>query len=298
MDKSWKDNTNTAVLYPTEVKNSLLNIDSRFRDRSQSTSSSDFLIRLPRTYKNVISLRMSSIELPNTWYAFSKDHGTASLLFNGTHVSISDGNYNPLTIASAVENAIIGATPSPNVTVQFEPVSSKLIIDNSGDKFTMDFGSEITYDVNSSNLRSAFTPYNSGLGYLLGYTSASYSNSSSYTAEYIVNTIGDNYVLLQLPDLEDSMESFSYGSTSIKAFAKIIVDVDKNALIYDNGANTVSKEIKFPQPTNISTFRVRLLDAYGNIINLMADFSFTLEIHEVVSSKVYEAYRNNLTGSC
>jgi len=298
MDKQWRDNTTTAVLYPTEVKTSLLNVDSRFRDLTQSSSSCDFLIRLPRTYKNVITLRMSSIELPNTWYAFSKEHGNTSLLFDGVHVCISEGNYDPDTISAALENAILAETTATNIAVTFDrDVTSKITIDNAGTPFRLDFGTPSTCgscESSGSNLRTGFIPYNSGLGYWLGFTSTAYSNRSTYTGEFTANTMGDNYVFLQLPDLEDSMESFSYGSTSIKAFAKIIVQVDKNALIYDNGANTVSKETKFAQPTNISTFRVRLVDAYGSTLNLMADFSFTLELQEVVSSKVYEAYRNNL----
>ena len=294
MDKQWRDATTKAVLYPTEVKTSLLNIDSRFRDKPQSTSSSDFLIRLPRTYKNVITLRMSSIELPNTWYTFSKEHKTTSFYVNDIYIEIPDGNYtvdggvSGSVFTDIVQEALNTAITGESFTVFLDPVSSKIVIENDGgNDFTMDFGND-----------TGFTPYSNGIGYLMGFTSSSYSGQSVYVSEYVLNTNGDNYVFLQLLDIEDCLESFSYGNASIKAFAKIIVDVNKNMLNYDNGSNTVSKEAKFPQPTNISTFRVRIVDAYGQTINLMADFSFTLEIQEVLSSKVYEAYRNNLIADC
>jgi hypothetical protein len=295
----WKDNTNTAVLYPTEVKTTVLNVDSTFRDNPQATSSTDFLIRLPRTYKNVITARLSSIEIPNTWYAFDERHGETSMLVNGTYVSIPSGNYNPDTLSAKVEAAILDAVVQPYMRVDFELIPGKITIDNSGVPFSMEFGSADTcQDSSTGVVRSSRNPYNNGLGYLMGFTGMSYHGASSYTGEYVVNTLRDNYIYLQLPDLEDSLESHSYNGTTIKAFAKIVVNVAKNALIYDNGANTVTKQTQFAQPINISTFRVRLLDSYGKAIDLMADWSFTLELQEVLSSKVYEAYRTNLIADC
>uniref|UniRef100_A0A6C0I638 Uncharacterized protein n=1 Tax=viral metagenome TaxID=1070528 RepID=A0A6C0I638_9ZZZZ len=295
----WKDNSTTAVLYPTEVKTTVLNIDSTFRDNPQATSSTDFLIRLPRTYKNVITARLSSIEIPNTWYAFDERHGETSMLVNGKYVSIASGNYNPATLATMLETAINNVVVQPNLTVDFGLIPGKIKIDNSGVPFSMEFGSADTcQDSSGTVVRTSRNPYNNGLGYLLGFTGMLYRGGSSYTAEYVVNTLRDNYIYLQLPDLEDSLESHSYNGTIIKAFAKIIVNVDKNALIYDNGANMLTKQTQFAQPINISTFRVRLVNSYGKSIDLMSDWSFTLELQEVVSSKVYEAYRNNLIADC
>jgi hypothetical protein len=289
----WKDNTTNAVMYPTEVRTSLLNVDSRFRDQAQSTSSTDFLIRLPRVYKNVITMRLSSIELPNTWYAFTGAHGETTFMYNNSQCLIPDGNYSPATLVAAVDAALtdIGVTTAD---VLFGPETGRITISDSSSP-TLTFGSaDYCGDCSGQSVTSSYTPYSAGLGYLMGFTNNVYTGAASYTGEYIVNTLRDNYVLLQLPDLEVGVDSFSYGNTSIPAFAKIIVDVDKNALIYDNGQNTVTKQIQFKQPTNVASFRVRLVDATGSLINLMADFSFTLEFQEVVSSKVYEAYRNNL----
>jgi hypothetical protein len=131
----------------------------------------------------------------------------------------------------------------------------------------------------------------------MGFTGNYYSGGTSYTGEYIVNTLRDNYIYLQLPDIEGSLDAHSYNGTTINAFAKIIITAEKNALLYDSGENTVTKQTQFAQPMNISILRVKLVDSYGKPIKLMADWSFTLELQEVVSSKVYEAYRNNLISS-
>lgn len=289
----WTDNTRYGVLYPSDVKTTVINIDSRFRENWQASSSTDFLIKLPRTYKNAITLRLSSIELPNTWYTFSAARGNTSFFVNNVLRTIPDGNYtNPVTLANAITTAAAGVfTATYNVLPANDP--SKFTL-SSPNPFTLRFGSATTCGNISSGV-SSLLPFDSGLGYQIGFTGNVYSGSNTYTGEYIVDTMRDSYVFLQLPELEMMMDAHSYGNTSIKAFAKIVVDKPKNALIFDNGTNTVSKVTNFAQPTNISTLRVKLVDAYGLPIELMADFSLTLEVQEVVNAKLYETYRNNLT---
>ena len=294
LSKGWVDNTTTAVLYPTDVKTHVLNIDSRFRDHSQSVSSTDFMIKLPRTYKNVIGVRLSSIEIPNTWYTFTCARGNTAIKVNNIVSYISDGNYTPTQLASNVQSTVQTAAGNANTAVAFSSVTGKITSSNATNGLSLEFGTAPSCG-DCLSAASSLIPYNGGLGYQLGFTGTSYGGNSTFTGEYIVDTMRDTYVLLQLPELEMLMDSFTYGNTSIKAFAKIIIDQDKYILIYDNGANTVSKQIQFPQPVNMSTFRVRLVDAYGLPIDLMADFSITLEISEVVNSKTYEAYRNSLT---
>jgi hypothetical protein len=73
------------------------------------------------------------------------------------------------------------------------------------------------------------------------------------------------------------------------AFAKILVDVPKNSVIFDNGTNVITKEYFFHQPTNIQSVPVQVLDAYGNIVDLNGlNFSFTLELTEVVDHALYK----------
>jgi hypothetical protein len=289
----WTDNTRFGVLYPSDVRTTVINIDSRFRENWQASSSTDFFIKFPRTYKNVITLRLSSVELPNTWYTFSAARGNTSFFVGNTRIIIPDGNYNtPLALANAITANGAGVISASSIT---NPGKITLSILGSPSPLpSIRFGSATTCDGNPPS-SSSFLPFDSGLGYQMGFTGNEYSGSSTYVGEYIVDTMRDNYVFLQLPELEMMMDAHSYGNSSIKAFAKIIIDQPKNALVYDNGSNTISKFINFAQPTNVSTMRVKVVDAYGLPIDLMADFSFTLEVQEVVNSKLYETYRNNLT---
>jgi hypothetical protein len=79
----------------------------------------------------------------------------------------------------------------------------------------------------------------------------------------------------------------------LAAFAKIIVDVNKNDIIYDNGSNLLTKTFTLKQPTNISSFKVSLYDEYGQFLILKGgEVSMTLEVTEVVHSALYESLRN------
>ena len=61
-------------LYKRFIKKSLT-IDSRFRDNYFKTSPSNFLVNLPMTFNNVISMQLSSLELPTTYYSVSNNLG-------------------------------------------------------------------------------------------------------------------------------------------------------------------------------------------------------------------------------
>ena len=49
----------------------------------------------------------------------------------------------------------------------------------------------------------------------------------------------------------------------------------------------------FPSPVDLTVLNIRLVDAYGEVIDMNGvDYSFTLEITEVLNVKLYDFYRN------
>jgi len=74
---------NPVESYPTNIARSDLNglkrktilqtvvLNTAFREDYNKTSSTDFLMVLPYQFKNVMSMRLSSIQLPNVLYCFS-----------------------------------------------------------------------------------------------------------------------------------------------------------------------------------------------------------------------------------
>ena len=76
--KNGSDENQTGKLNPfakTQITK-LLNINTRFRPQYYDTQSTDCVITLPETFKNVISLTVVNVQLPNSNYTFSSKIGT------------------------------------------------------------------------------------------------------------------------------------------------------------------------------------------------------------------------------
>jgi hypothetical protein len=55
----------------------------------------------------------------------------------------------------------------------------------------------------------------------------------------------------------------------------------------------MSNEIVFPSPIDLKILQVKLIDPYGEIVDLNCmNFSFSLEITEVLNTSLYDFYRN------
>ena len=121
------DNTITRVneyKFPPGVVNHIerqtikktISIDSLFRTDYVRGASSDFTWKLPSTEHNVISLKLSSVELPLIWYNISDKNGSNKFqisLKNVTEepdssyvIAIPSGNYSSDQMALAINNVM------------------------------------------------------------------------------------------------------------------------------------------------------------------------------------------------
>ena len=67
-----------------------LNVDSRFREDYFQSTSSDFTVFLPETQRRVVQMRLSTVEMPMTFYMFSRIRGDATMVIaNGTTTGTS-----------------------------------------------------------------------------------------------------------------------------------------------------------------------------------------------------------------
>jgi hypothetical protein len=121
-----------------------MSIDSRFRPNYFGTKSTDYDMVLPVIQKNVVSMRVSSIELPITYYAISLYNGNSTCLFIdasntavGWLLTLPDGNYeqswaknsNAFYIETGMTQAIANAAPvtiNTNGSVQVDPSGTAL----------------------------------------------------------------------------------------------------------------------------------------------------------------------------
>jgi hypothetical protein len=286
---------NPVEAFPTNIARSNLNnlkrktilqtviLNSLFREDYKNTSSTDFSLVLPYQFKNVLSVRLSSIQLPNVLYCFSKaklnnifyisecgDGPNAS----GT-IILPDGNYNLSQLATTLQQAMneqLDIKP-PRFEVIAHESTQKITIMNNRNVFTMNF----LKDIESKDFNSTF-------GWILGFRQIEYKCSAVYTSEAVYNSVASDYIYFILNDFNHSqsqnilaMYSKSYIGNNI--LAMIPLTSQSFHICFDNGNDFIEKKREYFGPVNLQRLKIELRNQYGELLDLNCmDFSFSLEV--------------------
>lgn len=261
---------------------------------NEMKTTTDVMWRLNTPIRNVMRIALSSVELPEVEYLFSEKHGNLNFtvtLGGGAPVTmaLAAGNYTATELATELQSALTtGVDGSFTVTVY--PNTGKLVIAHPTTTFTF-YGA-------STNGTIAARPKEWGLGYNLGMrqhvVSATVAAGGGYEIEpiAIVRIQPSPYYLLQLliPEQVGGIVHQLPNGDSVQAFAKLVLRENWYYLQFDDGSNMLRKEFTFLTPVNVSTVRMRLLDAYGVPVQIFdLDWSASLEIYEVTNAKQYNA---------
>lgn len=281
----------------------LFNIDSAFRNKSTYPKSSFFVNRLDQMLRNIKSIKLSSIELPNSFYNLSSLRNNTSftiILLEGTPgdtqiITIPDGKYTSSLLITKIQeildNINISTDGQPtqikryNFTISLNNYTQKITISNpTGTRII----SGVSTAVGGANFTLTF-PINSGfnilgLGSVLGYLVNSYTGTDTYTSEKVINLYIDPYIFVRINDYGNL-----YNKTmDRRLLAKIIMDGSNNSFIYDN-KNFVYKMYEFVQPVDIERLEIELLDRMGNRLDLNdCDYSLTLELEIIENKYIYD----------
>ena len=125
----------------------VISIDSQYRDNKRSLST-EFTFNLSDPLKDVVSMKLYSVQIPYTWYTINNNFGSnffylkgnSNGINNGNHdyiIDISAGNYSPTELATAVNNRItklkaeVTDVSFGNTNIEYNPYTSltKLNID-------------------------------------------------------------------------------------------------------------------------------------------------------------------------
>ena len=108
---------------PMPVYKKVLAINSKFRDDYYGTLSTDFLLNLPTKVSQVMSLELTGLEFPNTYFQISKSLGNnffwlgwqkgTALVLNWYYISIPDGTYKRSEMQTIINEQIQKATGEP-----------------------------------------------------------------------------------------------------------------------------------------------------------------------------------------
>ncbi len=271
------------------MNNNLYNIDSKFRNTTSYPNSASFVYnRMEQTVgtnnvvepfneKNVIEMRILSLELPNTIYYITSARGNNSITIGGVPKTISDGSYTENELATAL------SALSANIVFTYNNSTGKMTITNNT-------AGNVIFTFTSSG-----TDYPS-LGNIIGFTTSplTINASASSTGTNIVSEPSQSYLFLRINDFGNII------NRNRRYVSKIILENIKsvssekvgtvNINILANQFKLVSNIIKFDQPTNIQNLSISLEDEYGNTINLNGvNWSFTLET-TVITNTILKNY--------
>jgi hypothetical protein len=298
-------------LHANDIVRHIINIDSRHRDTPASSTSADFYYTLLNTIRNVIRIRVTSIEFPNNYFFYTRRRRNTHFYveYKGCDddvvrvpIEIPDGNYTvEQMIAELTDRMIAKKLP-------FLPLSGP-VVDFSLVNGAFTFYGTIPFTIDTATgTRDRMFDY--GLGYYLGFTRGRFTASPDVSGGFFAmsnicaNFVGDSYLFLRVNDfncvrqtvrLYPTAEGVMPTCAEFSALAKIVVREPKNYMSYDDYASHHIKEYVFPSPVSLSRLHVEVLDPYGDVIDLCSSqISFSLEITEVRNSSLCNAIRDSM----
>lgn len=283
-----------------------INIDTRFRDNYYTTTASNFHVNLPLRLTEVVSLQLSALELPNTFYVISQVFGNNFFVLEIPNeptieplvVTIPDGNYDPLALQSYINNFLGGSgVPAAYKNIKFiadintgsstygQGGSGKMVVGLIASPTITSFS--INFLTDSYGNEDRQTPLPLKLGWLMGFRDGYYENNTTYVSEGIINLLGPRYIYLVVDDFNNSVLDGFYGTFTSSILNKnILARISLQGSVFNylskDNFNLISTPRQYFGPVDIQKLQIQLLDEYGRILNLNnMDYSFCLTFQTV-----------------
>jgi len=324
--KEFKKNL-TSLINPIKTKyvTKLLNINTLFRKNYYIQNSTDFIIDLPETLKNVTCITLANTEIPNTLYSFSSEIGTNEFTietYDGnytnkktTTVRIKNGNYTAKQLTDYLNTYIFSKDATlKRIACNYDNITKKISffrdtrIDVSGG-----IGDDANQNILFFNIDwrlkdNAKRSIQLNMGWILGFRKEYYSYEDDYTDISKVsfekgegfeadscfqNLNGQRYIFLSIDDYNKNFSKslFSPFEDSVINDNNIFAKINNNSDTFDYTNGDVDYQFKrqYFGPVDLMKLRVRLLDEYGRVISLnKADYSFSLKIEQLYNLNATE----------
>ena len=269
----------------------VLHVDSRYRNQNRYMNSGTFSIDLDPILQNVSAIRLSSVELPNIFYTFTKKKKNNAVSIENTDIEIPEGNYTADTLVCALQDALDTFFEKGLYEVSFSTVNGRVTIANTKN-FLFKLSESPAYMEKQSERDDSSAIAPPSLLHALGFRKKIYQRGSKYVSESVIDVVGPNYLIMKVNDF-GSLRYRQYGVSN--AFAKVILTNPKATGTFENYANFVTKQHDFHQPVNLPRLSVELLDPYEQVIDMVGlDWSMTFEVLCVRSSFVKQQLEQDL----
>jgi hypothetical protein len=274
-----------------------LNIDTRFRDNYYGNSACNFNIVLPVQFTNIVSMQLSSIELPLTFFNISKQlgcnffsiHIKSGSIAESQVITIPDGNYDQNGIVNILNQQMTNLG-SFYVGILFEinytnnSGSGQLIVASNSTYSGVPFQFSLDFQADRFGNYDSSTPLPLKLGWILGFRNGVYENSPTYVSEAVVDLNTIKYIYLVVDDYNNNVNNGFYSAfnSSIlnkNILARISLQSPAFNVLSENNFNLVTYARQYFGPVTLQNITIQLLDPYGRILDLNnTDYSFCLSL--------------------
>lgn len=279
------------------TRSTLLVLNSKFR-KDVSSRSTDFIMKLPYTFNNVVSMSFKSIEFTNTMYTIN--NRSRFFKINEHKIEIEIGNYTHAELIDRINTL----TEQYDVYVDHDLYKNKIRFYVRTDDVDSSSGSgacHLNEQQNESHtshiilpepIHISFNndePYYTSLGYILGFRKDSYQideDQIEIIGEAVLDSEGTRNIYVEIDDYQNAsttanmvvLTDRNYMSQNV--IAKIQNYASTYHITYESNGDNIDKLRVYNGPIKLNKLHIRLLDDNGEIVdNNMMDYIITLEIH-------------------
>lgn len=281
----------------TVIRRENIHFDSSFRNNYYAQNPADFIYNLPCNISDVVSMRLSSVDIPSSWHTISYIQGTnrftieikGNCLCNVYEIVIPDGNYSADELIGYLNNNYFYMSNTDEILkyikVSINEYSLRTVFELISDApdditFTLHFVEEQTENIMKR------------LGWILGFRLGKYNDiEEAIQSEGLIDTEGNRYLYLAVEDYQKNKSNqnivyFDNTTMNNSILGKIYLYNGRFSLnIFEDEGSSQNKTRKYFGPITLSKIKVTLLDKFGDIIDLnQMDFSFSLEV-EILYNK-------------
>ena len=270
-----------------------LNIDTKFRDNYDKTQSSDFSIQLPSKINKVVSMELSSIELPNCFYNISSYNGNNFLYIfmkigeekQEKILFLDDGIYNACMLIEKINKLLLNCQDDFqylefSIDINDEGLGTgKTIIKSNNDNISV-FGMD--FELGSNGQRDLVN-YKTKIGYVLGFTELYYECIHMIVSNSIINVKPFRTIYLVVEDYQKSVNNLYLSAFENhiheNTISRIHIKNEEFTYLMENSSNLLCEPRRYFGPVDLQRLKIQLYDEYGRIISMNnSDFSFVLKL--------------------
>ena len=307
-DGSDEYHTNKINPLPKNTTSTLLNINTKFRKNFYETSATDFVLDLPEEFKNVVSITVVSVQVPNSNYTFCSSYGTneftvelfdlsgnlATTDWDNTVretkvIKIKEGIYTGPILQDYLNTNVFSIGELKRIGCKYDGISRKF-------RFFRDFRAEEKGGMkDTTKIKRCFnidfrlnedknSPIEMNMGWILGYrqqyynweedyvdaSGVNFKLDQGYNPEAVYDNLGSRYFILCIDDFNKN-----YSNTLSSPFTESVFNNETAIAKVPNNPNSVNFDDIFYQsrrnyfgPVNIKKIKIQLLDELGRVVDL------------------------------